>query len=123
MKNKSLAIFGIGSYVLSVIASASDLEGNPSAPIVVIALSGIAKIVFILMAMIRLWKETKYLSILLVSSAIILFALTAIQEFVAPEGNLVILLLNITKVINLIAYVYAIIKLFTLKDLKTTNKG
>lgn len=117
MKNKTLAIFGIGTYILSVLSSATDLEGNSIAPIALIAISGIATIVFIVMATVRLWKEAKNLSIMLVSSALILFILIVIQEFtLSSYGNSIIILLNIVKVINLVAFVWAIIKLFKLKN-------
>ena len=41
MKNKTIAIIGIGSYILSVITSAEDLEGNFVSPITLIIISGI----------------------------------------------------------------------------------
>jgi hypothetical protein len=116
MKNKTLAILGIGTYILSVIASASDLEGNSVAPVALIVISGIATIVFIVMATIRLWKEAKSASILLVAAAIILFVLSAVQGIASPSyGSPLIILLNITKVINFIAFVWVIIKLFKMK--------
>lgn len=107
MKNKTIVIIGIGSYILSILVSATDLEGNFIAPFFLIAISGIASLIFIVMATVRLWKEAPFLSIILASSAIILFVLTAISK----EGSIV-LLFNITKIINFIAYIWAIIKLF-----------
>ena len=71
MKNKTIAIFGIGTYILSVITSATDLEGNFVMPIVLIVASGIATAVFIIMAIVCLWKEAKGVSIMLASSAVI----------------------------------------------------
>jgi hypothetical protein len=115
MKNKTLAIFGIGTYILSVIASAEDLEGNPKAPVALIVISGIAGIVFIIMAAVRLWKRARYASIILVSSEIILFILTVIQEVTSPKyGSPIIILLNITKIINFLVFFYAIILLWTM---------
>ena len=67
MKNKTLAIFGIGTYVLSVLSSAEDLEGNSVAPIALIAISGTATAVFTIMAIARLWKEAKGVAITFVS--------------------------------------------------------
>jgi len=116
MKNKTLAIFGIGTYILSVITSATDLEGNFRFPIAFIAITGIADTVFIIMATIRLWKEAKSASILLVSATIILFILSAVQGITSPSyGSPLIILLNITKVINTIAFVWVIIKLIKMK--------
>jgi hypothetical protein len=116
MKNKTLAIFGIGTYILSVITSATDLEGNFKFPIALIAISGIATAVFIIMALVRLWKGAKGVSITLASSEVILIILSVIQGVISPSyGSPLIILLNITKVINLIAFVWAIIKLFKMK--------
>lgn len=113
MKNKTLAIFGIGTYVLSVLSSATDLEGNSVVPIALIVISGIATAVFIIMAIIRLWKEAKGVSITLAFSAAILFILSVIQEVISfSYGNPIIILLNITKVIYFITFVWVIVKLF-----------
>ncbi len=117
MKNKTLAIFGIGTYILSVLSSATNLEGNSIAPIALIVISGIATIVFIIMATVRLWKKAKNLSIMFVSSALILFILMVIQEFtLSSYGSPIIILLNIVKVINFVVFVWVIIKLFKLKN-------
>lgn len=123
MKNKTIAIIGIGSYLLSVISSATDLQGNFVSPILLIAISGIATIVFVVMATIRLWKEERYLSIMLASSQIILTILMVIQEITLPKyGNPIIVLLNITKVVNLIVFIWVIIKLFKKKNDKSPSK-
>jgi len=116
MKNKTIAIFGIGTYILSVITSATDLEGNFVMPIVLIVASGIATAVFIIMAIVCLWKEAKGVSIMLASSAVIFFVLSVIQEVISPSyGSPIIILLNVTKVIYLIAFIWAIITLFKSK--------
>jgi len=117
MKNKTLAIFGIGTYILSVLSSATDLEGNSTTPVVLIAISGITIVAFIVIATVRLWKEAKNLSIIFASSALVLFILTVIQEFTLPSyGSPIIILLNIIKVINLLIFIWVIIKLFKLKN-------
>ena len=127
MKNKTLAIFGIVTYILSVIASAEDLEGNPKAPIALIAISGIAGIVFLIMATIRLWKKNaKSASMVLLFSSVILFVLTVIQEVTLPKyGSPIIILLNVTKVIRFLAFFYAIILLWKMAkfDKDVTNFG
>jgi len=115
MKNKTLAIFGIGTYILSVISSAEDLEGNLKFPIALIAISQIVKIIFIILATVRLWKKARYVSIILASSAIILFVLSVIQEVTLPKyGSPIIILLNVTKIIHFLAFFYAIILLWTM---------
>ena len=118
MENKALAIFGIGTYILSVLSSATDLEGNPTMPFILIVISGIATIVFIIMAVIRLWKEARGISIALLSLTIILFILSVIQGIVLPSyGSPIIILLNVAKVINFIVFFWAIIKLFKVKQI------
>jgi hypothetical protein len=107
MKSKTLAIFGIGTYILSVLSSATDLEGNSVAPIVLIAISGIATIVFYTLATIRLWKMQKSAPILLICSAVILVILL-IAQGVAP------LYINITKIINFIAFIWVMFLLWAM---------
>lgn len=113
MKNKTIAIIGIGSYISSVITSATDLEGNFVHPIILIAISQIVKIIFTILATVRLWKTARYVSIILASSAIILFVLEVIQEVTLPKyGSAVIILLNATKIIHFLVFFYAIILLW-----------
>ena len=101
MKNKTLAIFGIGTYILSVIISATDLEGNSTIPIALIAISGVATIVFYIMATKRLWNIQKIAPILLISSVVVLIILS-IAQGVAP------LLINIIKIINFVVFIWII---------------
>ena len=75
MKSKILALFGIGSYILSVLSSVTDLDDNSVAPIALILISGIATLVFYFLATIRLWKIQKIVPILLIFSAILLIVL------------------------------------------------
>lgn len=73
MKNRTLAIFGIAAYILSIFAYAEDLEGNYVAPVLLIIVSTIATIAFTILATIRVWRTRKITAILfLVSSAITL---------------------------------------------------
>jgi hypothetical protein len=110
MKNKTLAIFGIVTYILGVLSSA--LEGKSIVLItdVFIAISGIATIVFTIMAIVRLWKiKAKGLSITFALSEISLFILLVVQVITSPSyGNPIILLLNIAKVFNLITLFWVI---------------
>ena len=64
MKNKTLAIFGIGTYILSIITSAEDLEGNFIVPASLIVISGIADLLFPIIASVRLWRFARNLSII-----------------------------------------------------------
>jgi hypothetical protein len=110
MKNKTLAIFGIVTYVLGVLSSA--LEGKSIVLItdVFIAISGIATIVFTIMAIVRLWKiKAKGSSIIFALSEISLFILLVAQVIASPSyGNPIILLLNIAKIFNLITLFWVI---------------
>lgn len=76
MKNKTLVIFGIATYILSVLAYAEDLEGNYVAPSVLILVSAIATIVFTVMAAIRLWKTRKIISIVFLASSAVTLVYT-----------------------------------------------
>lgn len=107
MKSKTLAIFGIATYILSVLSSVTDLEGNSVAPIILIAISGIATIVFYIMATKRLWKIQKSAPILLISSAIILVILS-ITQGVAP------ILINIIKITNFVVFIWVVSLLWTM---------
>jgi len=121
MKNKTLAIFGIVAYILSVLSSAENLEGTSTVPTLLIAMSGIATLVFIILATIRLWKEAKGLAITYVVSGFILFGLTLIQILTsAPYGSPIIILMNLAKVVNFISFILVIIKLFRIG--KITNE-
>jgi len=121
MKNKTLAIFGIGTYILSVLASAENLEGVSIAPVVLVAVSGIATLTFIVLATIRLWKEARALAVLLPSSAFILFVFTIIQTISEPSyGSPIIISLNLVKIINFVVFILVIIKLFRTE--KITNE-
>jgi hypothetical protein len=110
MKNKTLAIFGIVTYILGVLSSA--LEGKSIVLItdVFIAISGIATIVFTIMAIVRLWKiKAKGSSIIFALSEISLFILLVAQVITSPSyGNPIILLLNIAKIFNLITLFWVI---------------
>lgn len=116
MKNKTIAIIGIGSYILSVITSATDPEGNFRFPIALIAISEILSILFYIMATIRLWiNASKFSSILLASSAVILFILSVVQGIASTsDGSPIIILVNITRVINFIAFIWAICLLWAM---------
>lgn len=107
LTNKKIAIFGIGTFILSVITSAENLEGNPLAPTALILLAGIASLGFTIMAIVRLWKEAIYVSVMLVISTIILFAF--------EYGSSNIVLLNVARVTQFIVSVWAVIRLYKSK--------
>ncbi len=92
MKNKTLAILGIGAYILSVLSSAEDLGGNYTAPTALIAVSAIAMLVFTVMAVVRLWKTQKVTAILFLASSLITLVYIS-----AP-----------VKIINLILFIWVV---------------
>jgi len=119
MTNKILAILGIGAYILAVVASATDLDGNLRFPPALILISGTLGLIFIVIATIRLWKESKGVSIFILFSYIVLCILLVIQEVVIPAyGSPLIILTNTAKVIHLIAFVWVIIKLFKINSVR-----
>jgi len=71
MKSKTLAIFGIGVWILSVASSAEDLGGNYTAPAALIVISAIATLIFTIMAVVRLWKPQKVTTVLFLASSLI----------------------------------------------------
>jgi hypothetical protein len=78
-------------------------------------LTGTATLAFIITATLRLWKEKRCLSIALPASTILFCILTAIQEFTKLS---VMILINLTKVVYLFAYIWTIVALFKKKDNK-----
>ncbi len=112
MKNKTLAIFGVGTYILSIIVSATNQEGSPIMPIILITISAITTLVFIIMATMRLWKKEKIISIVLAVSYII----SSIGQVVilSSYGSLVAFISNITKVVYFFVFFYSISSLWTI---------
>jgi succinate-acetate transporter protein len=113
MANKTLAFLGLFSYVLGVIGS------NRSYFLLVIA--GFLQIIFIFIAINRLWKKAKVVSRTLLGSFII-FAILYFIRISPSSGKLIITLLNIAYTIHLISFFWAIITLYMSKTtLQKTN--
>lgn len=117
MKNKPtskiIAIIGIIMYVLGVILSAEDLQANPRFPPILKLISETGMLVVIIMAIVRLWKQTRLVALTLMLSSILFFVLGVIQQ--AALSN-VIILFNLSKIVFLFALTWAIITLFQKKD-------
>jgi hypothetical protein len=71
MKSRTLAIFGIVTWIFSVISSAEDLAGNYTAPAALIVVSAIAALIFMIMAVIRLWKPQKITAVLFLALSLV----------------------------------------------------
>lgn len=74
IKNRTIAIFGIITYILSVLSLVEDLEGNYVAPVALVIVWTIAMIFFVTMALTRLWEKHKIISVLLVASSVVSLA-------------------------------------------------
>ena len=118
-KDRLLGAFGVGSYILTVLSSATNLDGQSVVPMVVVGISGIATAVFIFMAVIRLWQKSRSASILLAFSATALLILTVTHEVLLPSyGSPIIISLNASRVVYFIAFVWAIVKLVSCNSQK-----
>ena len=101
-----LAIYGIGTYILSCIASMTNLDGVSIVPASLIAVSAILCIVFIIMATIYLWKDAKILPILYIISTIIS---SVVSLETSAHGSFIVIAVNITKIVSFITFVLIII--------------
>lgn len=115
LKSKTMAIIAIVMYVLGVILSAEDLQGNPRFPPILKLISDTGMLTVIIMAIVRLWKQTRFVALTLMLSTILFFVLGVIQQ--AALSN-VIVIFNLSKLVFLIALLWAIITLFQKKDAK-----
>lgn len=113
MKNRALVIFGIGTFLLSIYSTATNLEGESIVPIYIIMLSGVASILFTILATVRLWKVNKFASSLFVISSFMLFGLEIMQSFHPPAyGSLIVISLNIVKVVRFVSFVWVLLLLW-----------
>ena len=111
MSNKTLAFIGIGLYVLQVLSSASDVNGNPQAPAFLILLAGTGTLVFMVIVSKRLWTSAKYITLVFLISGI----LSAFAPFLLtaePSGTNV--LVNAVKVVSFLVYFYVVFLLFAM---------
>jgi len=123
MTNKTLVTFGIVGYILTVITSAIDAEGNFLAPIWLIIVAGIIYISFHVLTLKRIWK-IEFASRLLLFSSVFLVIFNIIQVVASPAyGSLIIILFNITKVIHFIAYFWAICLLWKIGEYANSTKN
>ncbi|GIW67606.1 MAG: hypothetical protein KatS3mg096_474 [Candidatus Parcubacteria bacterium] len=114
IRPKTLSILGIATYVLSNITSVENLKGILLMPLWFILLSQIFYIVFLVLAIKYTWKfKFKFESMLLLFSSILLFVFQFIQEVtLPPDGSLIIIFTNITKIVNFLAYFWIVVLLW-----------
>lgn len=109
MRGKTIAVIGVLSWLLGIVASATDNNGNFVAPIFLIAISGIVDFLFTVLAVICLWKTERFVSVALIFSTVALSILSVFQEIILPKyGSPLILVTNIVKVADFIIFVYAV---------------
>jgi hypothetical protein len=109
MKNKTLAIFGIGTYLLSVYASTTNADGASAVPTFIVMFSGGASILFTILATIRLWKMSKFVSTLFATTSVIFFGLEVMQVLNTPAyGSSIVIFLSIVKVISLLTFFWVV---------------
>src|SRR3990167_11532375 len=92
MKSKTLAILGIGTWILSVASSAEDLGGNYTAPTALIIVISIATLAFTIMAVVRLWKTQRVTAVLF-----LVLSLVSLVYISAP-----------VKIINFILFIWVV---------------
>ena len=98
MKSKTLAILGIGTWILSVASSAEDLGRNYTAPTALIVISAIATLAFTIMATVRLWKTQRVTAVLF-----LVLSLVSLVYISAP-----------VKIINFVLFIWVVSLLWTM---------
>src|SRR5262249_34507995 len=118
MRNKTLALFGIGTYILSVLTSATDSAGNSKVPLSLVAVSALATVVFYFIAAKRTWDIQKSEPLLLIISATLGIVLSAIQgQGIAP------IYINLTKIANVLAFFWVVSILWAMARLESVLAG
>lgn len=111
ISGRTLAWVGIALYILRVLTSATDLDGNSTTPSLFVFSVGIATFIFIAVVVIRLWSRAKITSLVLVMSALLAMGSGFLSFFVDSS---LILLTNVATVVFFLSYFYAIFLLFKL---------
>lgn len=111
LKSKTIALIGIVIYLLGVILSAKDLQGNPRFPPILKLISDTGMLTVIIMVIVRLWKQARFVASMLMLSTILFFVLGIIQQIVPLF--IAVLFINLIKLVFLIALFGAIIVLCT----------
>jgi hypothetical protein len=111
MNNRTLAIIGVGLYILGVLTSVTDAKDNPEAPAALIMFWGVAKIIFVILAGYALWKVgEKWLAIAL---PVLSLLELATADLTTAQNSAINLGVNTIKMLALVIYFYALYRLFT----------
>jgi hypothetical protein len=119
MSNKRLAILGIGLYILRVLSSATDLEGNQQAPTVLILISGIGTLIFIVLVVMRLWNVAKITALMLAFFAVLSLGTPLIAT---PELSVINILVSGIGIAFFVSYFYTVFLLWDLPSSVTKNE-
>ncbi len=111
IRGKSLAIFGIVTYVVSILSCIENTQGEVFAPTAILGIASIMSLTFLVMASVRLWKEQKWGPIWLVTSSVLLVVLSLV-------GGVPTLLVNIIRIISVLVWVWVIFLLFVVERLE-----
>lgn len=114
MNSKILAIVGIVSYVLEVIVSAQDDQGNSKAPDAAILVSGTANLIFVVVAAVVLWRNGARRTAL--ALPIVTLVSTGASLFLTPTISSVNLIVNALQISASLLYIYTLYLLFTFKQ-------
>lgn len=110
MKNKTLATFGIVALILFIMFSATNDAGNNISPVSLMIIGEIAILTYTIMAIIRLWKINRALSILLLVTTLLIAPIMAIPHS-HPHGRQIIWITNFARVSGFATYIWSIIQL------------
>lgn len=111
IRGKALAIFGIVTYVVSILSSIENAQGEVIAPTAILAIASIMILAFLVMASVRLWKEQKWGPIWLVTSSLLLIVLSLV-------GGVPTLLVNIIRIISVLVWAWVVFLLFVVERLE-----
>jgi len=99
--------------LLQFLTSAQDDAGNYLAPGAVVLATGTAWLAFVVMAVIVLWRRAKAAAVTFALTELALFSFAVLQLAVPfSSGSTIVLLWNATKIVELIAFVWVLLKLF-----------
>lgn len=104
MSNRNLAIFGIVAYFFSFLTT-----GYLIIPLTFFSISGIVMLIFIIMAINRIWKFDRITPTLLaILTSILIILELMFYNFSSLEGDSLMVLFNMTRLIDTLVYAYAI---------------
>jgi hypothetical protein len=110
--NQTLGYCGIATYVLSVLASATDLNGVSRAPSLVILSVSVAVLAFLVVTVARLWPANRVLASALALTQLSLGALPwAYGPGARVYGSTSVVAANTTKGVAMVVLAIAILKL------------